>query len=79
MNLRFAADVGSDLSFKVYKSTLYQPYKIHIQRNSSEVIATITAEVGQCVTAINAFLQLFTSLIVALALFGGMLIVDWKV
>jgi ATP-binding cassette subfamily B protein len=33
---------GADLSIDMYRRTLYQPYPIHIARNSSEVIAGIS-------------------------------------
>ena len=38
LNGRLAAAVGSDLSCEAYRRTLYQPYTVHVQRNSAEVI-----------------------------------------
>jgi ATP-binding cassette subfamily B protein len=35
--LTFAA--GADLGIVVYRCTLYQPYRVHVARNSSEVIS----------------------------------------
>jgi ATP-binding cassette, subfamily B, bacterial PglK len=40
--LSFAA--GADLSIGIYRRTLYQPYPVHISRNSSEVINGITSK-----------------------------------
>lgn len=40
--LTFAA--GADLSIKIYRHTLYQPYNVHISRNSSEIISGITTK-----------------------------------
>ncbi len=40
--LTFAA--GADLSMDIYRRTLYQPYNIHIARNSSEIISGITTK-----------------------------------
>ena len=34
LNGRLAAAVGSDLSCESYRRTLYQPYQVHVQRNS---------------------------------------------
>ena len=34
LNGRLAAAVGSDLSCEAYRRTLYQPYSVHLQRNS---------------------------------------------
>ena len=43
LNGRLAAAAGSDLSCEAYRRTLYQPYCVHVQRNSAAVItATIT-------------------------------------
>ena len=38
---RFSHSIGADLSEEIYRRTLYQPYLVHIGRNSSEVIAGI--------------------------------------
>lgn len=31
--------IGTDLSVQIYERTLYQPYHVHVARNSSEVIS----------------------------------------
>jgi len=41
--------IGSDISLRVYRNALLQPYSIHIGRNSSEVISTITSKVSSVV------------------------------
>jgi ABC-type multidrug transport system fused ATPase/permease subunit len=79
LNGRLAAAVGSDLSCEAYRRTLYQPYKIHVQRNSATVINTITAQIARTVMALNNLLQLTTASVVALALLTGLLLIDWKV
>jgi len=42
---RLAFACGSDLSAEVYRRTLYQPYSVHVARNSSDVISSITLKV----------------------------------
>ena len=79
LNGRLAAAIGSDLSGEVYRRTLYQPYVVHVQRNSSMVINTITNQVGNTVSALNSTFSFATSLVVASGLLGGLLIIDWKV
>jgi len=78
LNGRLAAEIGSDLSCQAYQRTLYQPYEVHVKRNSSEVITAITTQINYTVGAINAFLQLSTSVVVASGLFIGLLIIDWS-
>ena len=53
---RLAAAVGSDLSCEAYRRTLYQPYGIHVQRNSAEVITGSTTQIAFTVQAINSFI-----------------------
>jgi ABC-type bacteriocin/lantibiotic exporter with double-glycine peptidase domain len=39
---RLSHAVGADFSISIYHRTLYQPYAVHISRNSSEIISGIT-------------------------------------
>ena len=78
-NGRLAAAIGSDLSCEAYERTLYQPYAVHLQRNSSAVITAITTQIAQTVQAIESTLQLATSSVVALGLMGVLLVIDWTV
>ena len=52
---------GTDISFSIYQRTLYQPYAVHCERNSSEVIDGILNKssnaigmIGHCATIISA-------------------------
>ena len=76
---RFAATIGSDLSSQVYRHILYQPYLRHVQRNTSSVLNTISAQVGNTVGAITICLQAFTSLLVSASLLFGLVVVDWRI
>ena len=78
-NGRIAASVGSDLSVKAYSLTLYQPYSVHISRNTSDVIARIITQIGSTVAGIRALLQVLTALIVASGLLIGLLLIDLQV
>jgi len=49
LSVRLTFAVGVDLSSEIYRRTLYQPYDVHIKRNSSEVISSITAKIGQSI------------------------------
>ena len=71
-----AAAVGSDLSCEAYLRTLYQPYGLHVQRNSAAVITGITSHTAKTVAAMNSFLQLVTSAVVSAGLLTGLLLID---
>lgn len=58
VSTRFIFAAGADLSIEVYRRTLYQPYRVHVARNSSEVISGITNKVGG--TVLGVLLPLMT-------------------
>jgi ATP-binding cassette subfamily B protein len=72
MRLTFA--VGVDLSISVYRRTLYQPYPIHISRNSSEVINGITAKTSEVIFYILMQSLIFINAVVMLIIIGTALL-----
>lgn len=46
VSTRLAFATGSDLSIEVYRRTLWQPYRVHVARNTSEVISGIIDKVS---------------------------------
>jgi ABC-type multidrug transport system fused ATPase/permease subunit len=44
LQIRLGYSIGADLSLNIYRLTLYQPYAVHLGRNSSELIATISSK-----------------------------------
>lgn len=62
VSTRLSFATGSDLSIGMYRKTLYQPYKVHMNRNSSEVIdAVATKANGIIYNTITPFLMLVSS------------------
>jgi len=86
-SIRLSYTAGADLSISIYRRTLYQPYEIHVARNSSGVINGIWSKakgviggvIVPVLTLINASIMLIIILIamlsveplIALATFGG--------
>ena len=58
---RLSFATGADISVSVYQRTLYQPYSVHIARNSSEVIAGITSKVNSSIFGVISPLLIFVS------------------
>jgi ATP-binding cassette, subfamily B, bacterial PglK len=74
---RLSFSLGATLSIKMYQLTLYQPYAIHISRNSSEIISGITNKVNILVgNFINPILTLITSSIMLLMIFGTLIFIN---
>jgi ATP-binding cassette, subfamily B, bacterial PglK len=73
--LSFAA--GADFSNDIYQRTLYQPYAVHIARNSSEVITGIsTKSNGVIYNSIIPALNLISASILLTTILIAMLYVD---
>ena len=49
VNTTLSFSTGHDLSVAIYKQVLYQPYQIHISRNSSEVIDAVIGKASNIV------------------------------
>lgn len=74
---RLAVSIGADLSLEVYRRTLYQPYQVHVARNSSEVISGITVKVQRSVFGvILPLLTLVSSTVLLVAIVLTLFAID---
>ncbi len=87
VSTRLSFATGADLSISIYRRTLYQPYAVHVSRNSSEVINGISSKANTVIysvivpalTLISSSIMLITILmalltinpVIALAAIGG--------
>ena len=62
-----------------YKKTLYQEYKVQIQKNSSETISTIITESTQTSRVLNYIMLFITSSIIFLSVLLTLFIINYKV
>lgn len=72
VNNRLAYAAGHDLSVLVYQATLYQPYHVHVSRNSSEVIGGI-AKVDSAITILFHVLIMANAILVSLAILATLM------
>lgn len=80
LNGRLAAAIGSDLSCEAYRRTLYQPYAVHLARNSSELIASLGSDVNRVIGGVlNPLLLLLSSGLIAFSLIAALLAIDWPI
>lgn len=64
---RLSHAIGADLSISIYRRTLYQPYSVHVGRNSSEVIAGISTKANKVVSTTLLPLSTIASSIIMLS------------
>jgi ABC-type bacteriocin/lantibiotic exporter with double-glycine peptidase domain len=68
--------IGSDLSKNIYRRTLYQPYRIHCERNSSEVISGISSKTANVINVIYGILILINSTIMLIVILVALLSIN---
>jgi ABC-type multidrug transport system fused ATPase/permease subunit len=74
---RLTFATGADLSIDIYRRTLYQPYSVHIARNSSEVINGISVKATSIIYGIVVpLLTLASSSIMLIVIMSALLSVD---
>ncbi len=76
ISTRLAFAAGADLSMEVYKRTLYQPYRVHISRNSSEVISGISNKVGIAINVVYQLLIFISSSMLMLAIVCALIAIN---
>ena len=71
---RLAHAIGADLGYQIYYRTLFQPYSVHVSRNSSEVISGISNKANQVVAStIQPLLTITSSLFMIIIIVGGLI------
>jgi ABC-type bacteriocin/lantibiotic exporter with double-glycine peptidase domain len=77
--VRMANAIGADFSIKAYERTLYQPYAVHVARNSSEVSAGISKAKNLASSIIQPSLHVLSSALILVALLGAILSINPRV
>lgn len=76
-NTRISFATGADLGINIYRRTLYQPYAVHVARNSSEVISGITGKANSVINnTILPILILISSSIMLTTILIALFIVE---
>ena len=76
VGFKFSFGVGTDIGVEVYRRTLYQPYKFHVARNTSEVIAGLYKAQLIVGYVISPLLQGALALLLSLAILGALIRID---
>lgn len=76
-NIRLSFATGADIGIGIYRRTLYQPYAVHVARNSSEVINGISSKAHSVITnIILPALILISSSIMLVVILIALFVVD---
>ena len=73
---RLSMAIGADFSVQVYERTLYQPYSLHVSRNSSEIIAGAQKANGLVGTLVQPTLAILGSMIILVAVIATLVTIQ---
>lgn len=74
---RLSHAIGADFSIQVYRRTLFQPYAVHIARNSSEVITGVSIKANGVVNGITMpVLTILSSCLILLAILAALMAIQ---
>jgi ABC-type multidrug transport system fused ATPase/permease subunit len=74
---RLSFATGADLSNNIYRRTLYQPYSVHIARNSSEIIAAISTKTNSVIySTLLPTLNLISSIAMLVAILAVLMSIN---
>ncbi|NBT46659.1 MAG: ABC transporter ATP-binding protein [Actinobacteria bacterium] len=73
---RLANSAGADLSLEVYRRTLYQPYSVHVSRNSSTIISNITSKVGMVILTLSSCLTFGISSVIIISIVAALFAIN---
>jgi ATP-binding cassette, subfamily B, bacterial PglK len=77
---RISYAIGADFGIEIYRRSLYQPYIVHLSRNTSEVIAGVSAKAdGIVIHAILPFLVIISSSLMLTTIVSVMLMINPEV
>ena len=74
---KISFSIGADISFEIFKRTLYQSYPVHVSRNSSEIVSGISSKTHNIIyQIIMPLLIVASSVIMLLMIFLALLIIQ---
>jgi ATP-binding cassette, subfamily B, bacterial PglK len=73
---RLAFATGADISAEMYRRTLYQPYSVHVYRNSSEVISGISHKTNAVIDVLTQVLMFISSLLILMAVTATLVFIN---
>jgi ATP-binding cassette subfamily B protein len=75
-SIRLSMGIGADISVEIYRRTLYQPYCVHVVRNSSEIISGITQKATAATGVLTSLITVVTSAVLFVAILSTLFIID---
>ncbi len=76
INGRYAATVGSEISTKSFSNNLMQPYFVHIEKKTSQIITTSTTYLNATVLVLHQTLWLISNTVISILILTSLLTIN---
>ena len=77
LNVKVSFATGADLSLIVYRRTLYQPYAVHVSRNSSSIINAAYTKTERVIgSAIVPIVNIITSALIMISIMSALILIN---
>ncbi len=76
LQTRLSMAIGADFSVRVYDRTLYQPYSLHVSRNSSEILTGVSKASNLVGMIISPVMLVISSLIILISVIATLLAIQ---
>lgn len=77
INAKVSYGAASDIATKIFETTLYQPYNVHMKTNSSLIISAISEKVNEIAFGVlQSIPQMVSAVLILLAIIFTLLIID---
>jgi len=73
---RLSMAIGADFSVQVYERTLYQPYSLHVSRNSSEILAGVGKASNLVGSIIQPVMLCASSVVILVSVIYALLVIQ---
>lgn len=79
VNIHLANAAGRDISVEIFRRTLYQPYQVHLMRNSSEVIGSVVTKSDTAAFVLSQVLLVASTIVLAISILVALLVINTAV
>lgn len=75
--LKVAFGIGSDLSINIFRKSLFQSYDVHSERNSSELIVSVSERANQIISGIvTPIMMIISSLLIIFTIVAALITIQ---
>ncbi|MCB1323577.1 MAG: ABC transporter ATP-binding protein [Leptospiraceae bacterium] len=76
LNTRLSHAIGEELGIEVYRKTLFQPYRVHISKNSSEILNGVGRAKALIAWTIQPIFSMFAGVMIILSILSFLVALD---